>query len=90
MPENAHLFQPQIMEDGGETVPAEDSDWDTDIDNALDYCARLPTSLRQPRQPSKVLMFQSTRKCPAGWPRGVRPKVLPKPDHLRNKHKQSE
>ena len=54
-----------------------------------DYHARVPTPIRQPRQPLKVLMFEG-RKCPAGWPAGVRPDITPKPDHLKNRNAEPE
>ena len=63
-----------------EAPPAEESDWHADLEETPDYCKRVPTLRRQPRQPLKVLMFQP-RKHPAGWPAGVRPNLPPKPDH---------
>ena len=42
----------------------EQSDWDTDLEEAQDYNARVSAPVRRPRQPLKVLMFQ-TQKFPA-------------------------
>ena len=54
-----------------EAPPAEELDWDADLEQAPDYHARPPTLMRrQPRQPPKVLMFR-TRKCTARCPAGV-------------------
>ena len=69
-------------EDEDEAPPAEESDWDADLDKALEYHARVSTLKRQSRQPPKVLMFQP-RKCPAGGPAGVRPNLPHKPDCLK-------
>ena len=42
---------------------------DADIEDARDYRARVP--VRRPRQPPKVLIFQ-TRRPPVGWQSRVR------------------
>ena len=55
----------------------EESDWDDDIEDARDYCARIP--MGRPRQPPKVLIFQ-THKTSADWPAGIRPELPPEPD----------
>ena len=83
-PHNQHLFDPQITDDEKEEAPPAESDWNTDIDQALDYHARPPMLMRRPKQQPKVVTFQP-RRCPAGWPKGVRPEVPPKPDCLKNK-----
>ena len=31
-----------------------------------------------------------SRKCPAGWPAGVRPDLPPKPDQLKNRNAEPE
>ena len=65
-PENAHLFEPQVTDEEEEVPPAEESDWDTDLEDVPDYHARVSALRRQPRQPPKVLMFQPIRKHPVG------------------------
>ena len=58
-PHNQHFFEPQITDDEKEEVPpAEESDWDTDIDQTPDYHARLAMLMRRsPRQQPKVITF---------------------------------
>ena len=68
----------------------EELDWDADLEEAQDYCPRVPAPMKRPRQPPKVLMFQ-THKCPAGWPAGVLPESLSKPNLiLRNMYEDKE
>ena len=57
--QDQHLFEPQVTEDEEEeeAPPAEESDWDADIDQGLYYHARPPILMR--RQPPKVIMFQT-------------------------------
>ena len=52
-----------------EEVP-EESDWDADLEEARDYHATGSVPMRRPKQPPKMLLFQSHRP-PAGWPPGV-------------------
>ena len=54
----------------------EESDWDADLEEAQDYCARVSAPMRRPRQPTKVLQFQAHRP-PAGWPARVQPEFFP-------------
>ena len=72
----------ETEEEEEEEVQPVESDWDTDLDEAPVYCARVPTPMTWPRQPPKVLLFES-RKSPAGWPAGVRPDLLPKARFLK-------
>ena len=45
-------------EEQEEAPPAEESDWDADLEDVPDYGARVPTlRRRQSRQPLKVIMF---------------------------------
>ena len=57
----------------------EELDWDADLEEARDYCARVSVHMTRPRQPPEVLLFQSQRP-PAGWPAGVWLELPPKPD----------
>ena len=56
-----------------------ESNRDTDIEKVADYRARVP--LRRPRQPPKVLIFQS-RRLLVGWPCSVRPTAPPTSDQV--------
>ena len=70
-------------EDEEEAPPAEESDWNADLEEAPDYHARAPTlRRRQPRQLPEVLMFQTRKHSP-----GVRPNL---PDHLKRNRKPVE
>ena len=70
-----------------EAPPAEESDWDADLEEAPDYHAIVPTvRSRQARQPTKVLLF-SSRKHPAGWLAGVRPSLAPLTRPLKQKYR---
>ena len=59
----------------------EESDWHANLEEVRDYHARTPVT--RPRQPQKVLLFQSHRP-PAGWPADIRPKLPPKLDLVPN------
>ena len=55
VPHNQHLFEPQVTKDEEEEEhPAEESDWDTDLEDAQDYHTGVPTLRRQPWQTPKV------------------------------------
>ena len=72
-----------------EEVQPVESDWDADLEEAPDYHATFPIPMRQHGQPPKVLMLEP-RKCPAGWPAGVRSDLPSKLDHLKNRNAQPE
>ena len=55
-----------------------ESYWDADIENTGNY-ARAP--IRRPKLPSKEVVFQP-RRCPVGWPHGVRPMAPPTRDQV--------